>query len=124
MELSDNKKALSPVMVTDELLDDERAAERPAHYFMYEQSAMRSLSEPLVQEAQRPNPSDQDYYPEVAVGVLMKILKDKSQSVHHSSVTQAILLIFKSLGMACVPMMDEIVPYLLDLIRHCNPGST
>ena len=94
---------------TEELLDDEKAAERPAHMVMYEQSVMRSLSEPLVQE-RGPCPSDPDYYPRVAVSMLMKILRDDSQSVHHSSVTQAIMLIFKSLGMACVsghPWRDE-----------------
>ena len=128
VDLSNNKKTFSSVMVT-ELLDDERAAERPAHHFMYEQSAMRSLSEPLVQEAQRPNPSDQDYYPQVAVSVLMKILKDNSQSADHSSVTQAILLIFKSLGMACVPLMDGSCPICWSLFATAtlvcaNPCSS
>jgi FKBP12-rapamycin complex-associated protein len=52
----------------------------------------------------------------------MKILKDSSLTVHHASVTQAIMLIFKSLGMRCVPFLDQIVPYLLQVARRCGPG--
>jgi FKBP12-rapamycin complex-associated protein len=52
----------------------------------------------------------------------MKILRDPSLSVHHSSVTQAIMLIFKSLGIRCVPFLDQIVPYLLQVMRKCGPG--
>lgn len=107
---------------TTELLEDMNVAEKPAHLFMYEQSAMRSLSEPLVRDQPRITPSNEDYYPRVSVTALMRILRDQTQSVHHSSVTQAIMLIFKSLGMQCVPFLDQIVPYLLQLIRHCNPG--
>ena len=52
------------------------------------------LSLPLhhtTQEESRRTPSSEDYYPKVAVTALMKILRDSSLSVHHSSVTQAIM---------------------------------
>ena len=110
------------LITSDELLDDANIAVKPAHLFMYEQSAMRSLSEPKIREQAIMTPSNEDYYPRVAVTALMRILRDPSQSVHHSSVTEAIMLIFKSLGMQCVPFLDQIVPYLLQLIRRCNPG--
>ena len=107
---------------SDFLLDESNAANKPAHLFMYEQSAMRSLSEPVGREPPRMTPSNEDYYPRVAVMALMRILRDSAQSVHHSSVTQAIMQIFNSLGMQCVPFLDQIVPYLLQLIRRSNPG--
>jgi len=113
---------LDHIINTAELLEDMNVAEKPAHLFMYEQSATRSLSEPRVRDQPRITPSNEDYYPRVAVTALMRILRDQTQSVHHSSVTQAIMLIFKSLGMQCVPFLDQIVPYLLQLIRHSNPG--
>ena len=31
-------------------------------------------------------------------------------------------LIFKSLGIRCVPFLDQIVPYLLQVARKCGPG--
>jgi amino acid permease len=43
------------------------------------------------QEEVRRTPSSEDYYPRIAVSSLMKILRDSSLSVHHSSVTQAIM---------------------------------
>ena len=33
-----------------------------------------------------------------------------------------IRLIFKSLGIRCVPFLDQIVPYLLQVARKCGPG--
>ena len=113
---------LDDLITSHELLDDANISSKPAHLFMYEQSAMRSLSEPTTRTEAVMTPSNEDYYPRVAVTALMRILRDPSQSVHHSSVTQAIMLIFKSLGMQCVPFLDQIVPYLLQLIRRSNPG--
>ena len=83
---------------------------------------MKSIPEPLVVEPPRLTPSNEDYYPRIAVTALMGILRNATQSVHHSSVTQAMMLIFKSLGMQCVPFLDQIVPYVLDLIKRSNHG--
>ena len=101
---------------------DEDNAEAPAHYFMYEQSVMRSLTESPMKEEVRRTPNSEDYYPRVAVSALMKILRDITLSVHHAAVTQAIMLIFKSLGIRCVPFLDQIVPYLLQVAMKCGPG--
>eukprot|EP00605_Chrysophyceae_sp_TOSAG23-4_P001470 GSChrysophyteH1.ASY1.ANO1.1606.1 assembled CDS len=90
---------LDDLITSEDLLDDVNISGKPAHLFINE-----------------------DYYPRVAVTALMRILRDPAQAVHHSSVTQAIMQIFKSLGMMCVPFLDQIVPYLLQLIRRCNPG--
>lgn len=110
------------VMTTEVLLDDERAAERPAYLFMYEQSAMRSLSEPLVQEAQRPQPrgrgllptrggGDADEDPARQLAERAPLQRDAG---HHAYLQEP-------LGMACVPLMDEIVPYLLKAYPPLQP---
>ena len=54
------------------------------------------------------SPSNEDYYPNVAVGALMKILKDPSLSIHHSAVVQAVMYIFKTLGLKCVPFLPQV----------------
>jgi phosphatidylinositol kinase/protein kinase (PI-3 family) len=114
--------ALEDLIKSEVLMDDDNA-EKPAHLYMYEQSVMRSLEEPIQRDdVDRRTPSNDDYYPRVAISALMLILKDQSQSVHHSSVTQAIMVIFKTLGMHCVPFLEEILPYLLQLLRRCGPG--
>lgn len=97
-------------------------ADKPAHLCMYDQGVMKSIPEPLVVDPPRLTPSNEDYYPRIAVTALMGILRNATQSVHHSSVTQAMMLIFKSLGMQCVPFLDQIVPYVLDLVKRSNHG--
>ena len=81
-------------LVQDEVLLDDDNAEKPAHFYMYEQSVMRSLTEPRVKDVARSTPSNDDYYPRVAITALMRVLQDGSQVVHHSSVTQVCVDIF------------------------------
>ncbi|KAJ3290058.1 phosphatidylinositol kinase- protein kinase tor1 [Borealophlyctis nickersoniae] len=67
-------------------------------------------------------PSSDDYYPTVAVGALMKILRDPSLSVHHTAVIQAVMYIFKTLGLKCVPFLPQIMPPFLNMMRTCPIG--
>jgi hypothetical protein len=97
-------------------------ADAPAHLSMYSQCMMNSLHEPSNKEEQRRTPSDDDYYPVVAITALMKIMRDKTLQTHHSAVAQAIMSIFKSLGLRCLTYLDEVVPFLLQVVRLCGPG--
>jgi hypothetical protein len=94
---------------------DEGYSDAPAHTIMYEQSAM--VAQPSApgdgSEALRLTPASEDYNPKVAVGALMKILRDPSLSGHHALVTQAVMHIFQNLGLKCVPFLNEIVPHML-----------
>jgi serine/threonine-protein kinase mTOR len=54
----------------------------------------------------------------VAVKALMSILRDSSLSVHHGMVTQAVMFIFKSLGLRCVPFLEHILPNMLHVVRR------
>ncbi|KAJ3194365.1 phosphatidylinositol kinase- protein kinase tor1 [Irineochytrium annulatum] len=67
-------------------------------------------------------PSSEDYYPTVAINALMKILRDTSLSVHHTAVIQAVMYIFKTLGLKCVPFLPRIMPPFLSMMRSCPAG--
>lgn len=54
----------------------------------------------------------------VAVKALMSILRDASLAVHHGMVTQAVMFIFKSLGLRCVPFLEHILPNMLHVVRR------
>ena len=67
-------------------------------------------------------PSHVDYYPTVVITALMRILRDPSLSIHHNGVIQAVMFIFKSLGMRCVPFLSQILPPFFHIMRHCEYG--
>jgi FKBP12-rapamycin complex-associated protein len=52
----------------------------------------------------------------------MRILKDPSLSVHHTAVVQAVMYIFKTLGLKCVPFLPHILPPLLNVMKSCQIG--
>jgi FKBP12-rapamycin complex-associated protein len=51
----------------------------------------------------------EDYFPTVAIAALIRILKDPSLSVYHSSVVQALINIFETLGLKCVPFLPQVI---------------
>jgi FKBP12-rapamycin complex-associated protein len=67
-------------------------------------------------------PSSDDYYPAVAIRALMKILRDHSLNTHHSAVITAVMYIFKTLGLKCVPYLHQIIPALLTMMKTCPSG--
>ncbi|CAG8552522.1 7121_t:CDS:10 [Diversispora eburnea] len=67
-------------------------------------------------------PSSEDYYPTVVINALMKILRDPSLSAHHTAVIQAVMYIFKTLSLKCVPFLPQITPAFLGVMRTCPPG--
>lgn len=62
-----------------------------------------------------------ELYPAVAIRSLMRIIRDPSLSQHHTMVVQAITFIFKSLGLKCIPYVEEVIPAYLSVIRSTNP---
>lgn len=68
------------------------------------------------------SPSHEDYYPTVVINALMKILKDPSLATHHTSVIQAVMLIFKTLGLKCVPFLPQIMRPYLNMMQTCPTG--
>ncbi|QSS62741.1 TorA protein [Histoplasma capsulatum] len=63
-------------------------------------------------------PSNDEYYPTVVINTLLQnILNESSLSQYHSAVIDAIVTIFKTLGLKCVPFLGQIIPSFLSVIR-------
>ena len=69
-------------------------------------------------------PSAEEYYPTVVINTLMTVLKDPSLVTFHSSVIDAVMNIFKTLGLKCVPFLGQIIPGFLQVIRSSSLTST
>ena len=95
----------------------------PAHLYMYEQYAMVAQPVSTILPPQRMTPSDEEFYPTVAIQALTRIFKDPSLAVHHGMVMQAIMFIFNFLGQKCVPFLNKVVPHMLFTIRTCSPSN-
>ncbi|KAG7662855.1 TOR1 [[Candida] subhashii] len=68
------------------------------------------------------SPSNEEYYPTVAITNLMKILKDPSLKEHHTKVIQAIMYIFQTLGLRCVSFLPQIIPGIINVMHTCQPS--
>lgn len=62
-----------------------------------------------------------DYYPEIAVHSLLKILNDPSLTVHHAAAVEALINVMRSLDMDCVIYLPKIVPPLIQRIKSSEP---
>jgi FKBP12-rapamycin complex-associated protein len=67
-------------------------------------------------------PSNKEYYPTVVINALLNILKDQSLVQHHAAVIEAIMNIFRTLGLECVSFLDRIIPAFLLVIRSSSPN--
>ena len=66
-------------------------------------------------------PDHEDYYPTVVMNTLMQtVLKDTSLAQYHSAVIEAIVTIFKTLGLKCVPFLGQIIPSFVTVIRSAS----
>ena len=59
----------------------------------------------------------EDYYPAIAISVLLRIVNDPTISQHHTTVVQAVHFIFRSLGIKCVPYLPQVIPVFLSVAR-------
>jgi serine/threonine-protein kinase mTOR len=50
----------------------------------------------------------EEYYPTVAMGALMMVLKDQTLNTHHTAVIQSIMSMYKALGLKCVSFLPEV----------------
>lgn len=67
-------------------------------------------------------PSAPDYYPRIAIDGLMKILRDPSLSQYSNLVVQAVMQIFKNMGLKCVPFLKDIMNPILNVMVSCESG--
>jgi FKBP12-rapamycin complex-associated protein len=67
------------------------------------------------------SPSSEDYYPTITIAALMRILKDPSLSIHHTTVIHVLMSIVKSLGMKSIQFLPQIMPPFLQVMKSCEP---
>lgn len=65
-------------------------------------------------------PSSKEYYPTVVINALLQILKDHSLVQHHAVVIEAIMNIFRTLGLECISFLDRIIPAFIAVIRSAS----
>lgn len=66
-------------------------------------------------------PSNEEYYPQVVMNILMhNVLQDSSLAQYHHNVIEAIVTIFKTLGLKCVTFLPQIIPTFISVI-HSAP---
>lgn len=112
----------APTSSSPASLMDENDRAQPAHTEMWAQSIPSAQPSPSSNSPPQLTPASKDYYPTIAVQALMRILRDHSLSQHHAMVSQAVMFIFKSLGLRCVPFLEHILPNMLHVVRHCEAG--
>jgi serine/threonine-protein kinase mTOR len=108
---------------TSTSLDRDTDDNEPASKFMYGQYAMVAQPVLSLPPAKRMTPLDEGFYPTVAIQALMRIFCDPSLAVHHGMVVQAVMFIFKSLGLRCVPYLNKVVPHMLNAVTTSAPSN-
>ncbi|KAI9209819.1 armadillo-type protein [Polychytrium aggregatum] len=64
----------------------------------------------------------EEYSASVAVTACVKILKDPTLSIHHTTVVQAVMYMCKVSGNKIAPLLPQIVPTLLQVMRNSPPA--
>uniref|UniRef100_A0A7S3PVW7 Serine/threonine-protein kinase TOR n=1 Tax=Chaetoceros debilis TaxID=122233 RepID=A0A7S3PVW7_9STRA len=100
--------------------NDKDDDDEPAHLYMYELYAMTAQPVSKISPPRRLTPSDEEFYPTVSLQALTSILKNPSLIVYHQIAMTAIMFIFNSLGLRCVPFLKGIVPHILHTARTCG----
>jgi FKBP12-rapamycin complex-associated protein len=100
--------------------------------YRYQQVVEASIDHHMVDQAQAVTdvslimtgltPSQEDYYPTVVINSLMGMLKDPSLQMHYSAVIEAVMNIFKTLGLKCVPFLGQIIPGFISVIKTSPPS--
>ena len=67
-------------------------------------------------------PSNEEYYPTIVINTLIGFLKDNSLAQYHSAVVDAVMNIYATMGLKCVPFLGSVVPGFLIVIRGASSG--
>ena len=67
-------------------------------------------------------PSNEDYYPTVVINTLMNMLKDDTLKQYHSTVVEAVMSIYTTMGMKCVPFLNTVVPGIVSVLKDTPDG--
>ncbi|KAF2487814.1 TOR1 phosphatidylinositol 3-kinase [Neohortaea acidophila] len=67
-------------------------------------------------------PSNEDYYPTVVINTLIHMLKDDALKQYHSAVVEAVMNIYATMGMKCVPYLNTVVPGIVGVLKDAPDG--
>ncbi|KAF2210767.1 hypothetical protein CERZMDRAFT_99368 [Cercospora zeae-maydis SCOH1-5] len=65
-------------------------------------------------------PSNEDYYPTVVIHTLMEMLKEDTLKSYHSAVCEAVMNIYATMGMKCVPFLGIVVPGMVGVLKDAG----
>ncbi|KAF2167776.1 hypothetical protein M409DRAFT_21926 [Zasmidium cellare ATCC 36951] len=65
-------------------------------------------------------PSNEDYYPTVVINTLMGMLKEDTLKQYHSGVVEAVMNIYATMGMKCVPFLNTVVPGIVGVLKDAT----
>ncbi|KAJ8107642.1 hypothetical protein OPT61_g8723 [Boeremia exigua] len=100
----------------------------------YQKIMEQSPDQQLIMEAQAVTdvslimqgitPSNEEYYPTIVISTLMGLLKDQSLMQFHSAIVDAVMNIYATMGLKCVPFLNQVVPGFLQVIRSTPAGRS
>lgn len=65
-------------------------------------------------------PSNEEYYPTVVINTLMGMLKEDTLKQYHSGVVEAVMNIYATMGMKCVPFLNTVVPGIVSVLKDAT----
>ncbi|TKA63316.1 hypothetical protein B0A55_12457 [Friedmanniomyces simplex] len=65
-------------------------------------------------------PSNEEYYPTVVINTLMAMLKEDTLKQYHSAVVEAVMNIYATMGMKCVPFLNTVVPGIVSVLGEAQ----
>ncbi|KAF2153226.1 TOR1 phosphatidylinositol 3-kinase [Myriangium duriaei CBS 260.36] len=63
-------------------------------------------------------PSNDDYYATMVVQTLVTMLREPALMQHHTTTIEAIMSIYTTLGLKCVPFLKDVVPGILGVLNE------
>lgn len=61
-----------------------------------------------------------EFYPQIAIVTLMKIIREQLLSQHHSMAVHAITFLFKSMGINAVPYLQQVMPSFINVVKTAD----
>lgn len=69
-----------------------------------------------------PGIAPEDLYNQVSINTLVSVLTDPTQTAHHWTATEAVMLIFKTQAMKSIPYLPQVIPAFLNVVRLAPPS--
>ena len=91
----------------------------PEHNLANEAKGVTDVS--LIINGQRPE--HEEYYPTIVIYTLIDLLYDSSLTQYHSNVIEAVMNIYKTMGLRCVSFLSKVIPGFILVIKTATPSG-